>query len=74
MLMAEITQLIERCRQGDGDALGELYKAYAPKMKGVCRRYASDEGAVNDVLHDAFVIIFTSSQTNCATTPKQRHG
>ncbi len=60
MLMAEITQLIERCRQGDADALGELYKAYAPRMKGVCRRYVSDEGAVNDVLHDAFVIIFTS--------------
>jgi RNA polymerase sigma-70 factor (ECF subfamily) len=29
-------------------------------MKGVCRRYISDEDAVNDVLHDAFVIIFTS--------------
>ena len=56
----EITQLIERCKQGDADALGELYKAYAHRMKGVCRRYISDEQAVNDVLHDAFVIIFTS--------------
>ncbi|MCR5239936.1 MAG: RNA polymerase subunit sigma-70, partial [Prevotella sp.] len=56
----EITRLIERCRQGDADALGELYKAYAQRMKGVCRRYVSDEQAVEDVLHDAFVIIFTS--------------
>ena len=56
----EITRLIERCRQGDADALGELYKAYAQRMKGVCRRYVSDEQAVDDVLHDAFVIIFTS--------------
>jgi RNA polymerase sigma-70 factor (ECF subfamily) len=29
-------------------------------MKGVCRRYVSDEQVVDDVLHDAFVIIFTS--------------
>ena len=56
----EVTQLIERCRQGDADALGELYKAYAMQMRSVCRRYISDEQAVSDVLHDAFVIIFTS--------------
>ena len=60
MLTMEITRLIERCRQGDADALGELYKAYAQRMRGVCRRYISDEQTVDDVLHDAFVIIFTS--------------
>ena len=60
MFTMEITRLIERCRQGDADALGELYKAYAQRMKGVCRRYIRDERAVDDVLHDAFVIIFTS--------------
>ena len=60
MFTMEITRLIERCRQGDADALGELYKAYAQRMRGVCRRYISDEQTVEDVLHDAFVIIFTS--------------
>ena len=60
MLTMEITRLIERCRQGDADALGELYKAYAQRMRGVCRRYISDEQTVEDVLHDAFVVIFTS--------------
>ena len=60
MFSMEVTRLIERCRQGDADALGELYKAYAQRMRGVCRRYISDEQAVDDVLHDAFVIIFTS--------------
>ena len=60
MFSMEVTRLIERCRQGDADALGELYKAYAQRMKGVCRRYVSDEQVVDDVLHDAFVIIFTS--------------
>ena len=62
MFTMEITRLIERCRLGDTEALGELYmyKAYAKKMKGVCRRYISDDQDINDVLHDAFVIIFTS--------------
>ena len=60
MFSMEVTRLIERCRQGDADALGELYKAYAQQMRGVCRRYISDEQTVEDVLHDAFVIIFTS--------------
>ena len=65
MLWMEMTLLIERCRQGDADALGELYKAYAQKMRGVCRRYISDEQAISDVLHDAFVIIFTSFDKLC---------
>ena len=60
MLTMEIVQLIEQCKQGDADALRELYKAYALQMKGLCRRYISDEQTVEDVLHDAFVIIFTS--------------
>ena len=65
MFSMEMTLLIERCRQGDADALGELYKAYAQKMRGVCRRYISDEQAISDVLHDAFVIIFTSFDKLC---------
>ena len=60
MFSMEVTRLIERCRRGDADALGELYKAYAHRMRGVCRCYISDEQAVEDVLHDAFVIVFTS--------------
>ena len=60
MTSVEITQLIGRCRQGDSEALGELYKTYAKRMRGVCRRYLSDKQAINDVLHDSFVIIFTS--------------
>ena len=60
MLAMDLRLLIERCRQGDEEALGELYKAYSQQMKGICRRYFSDEQTIDDVLHDAFVIIFTS--------------
>ncbi len=60
MFVMEIVRLIERCRQGDAEAFGELYEAYAHRMRGVCRRYVSDKQTVEDVVHDAFVIIFTS--------------
>lgn len=60
MFAMEIVRLIERCRQGDLNSLGELYEAYAQRMRGVCRQYISDKQMVEDVLHDAFVIIFTS--------------
>ena len=60
MFSMEITRLIEQCRLGDPDALGELYRAYATRMRGVCRWYVSDEQTIDDLLHDAFVIIFTS--------------
>ena len=56
----EITRLIERCRQGDADALGELYRAYAGRIRRVCLRYVATRQEADDVLHDAFVIIFTS--------------
>ena len=60
MLTMNLRLLIERCRQGDEEALGELYEAYSQQMRGICRRYFSDEQTIDDVLHDAFVIIFTS--------------
>ena len=69
MFTMEITRLIERCRQGDADALGELYKAYAQRMRGVCRRYISDEQTVEDVLHDAFVIIFEDEERDVRGVP-----
>ncbi|MBO7103156.1 MAG: RNA polymerase sigma factor, partial [Bacteroidaceae bacterium] len=59
-LNMDVAQLIEQCKQGDEQALGKLYAAYAQQMRGVCRRYINDRQTVDDVLHDAFIIIFTS--------------
>ena len=55
-----IERLIEQCRQGDKEALGILYKTYAQRLRGICQRYVCDSHAVDDVLHDAFIVIFTS--------------
>lgn len=51
---------IEACKQGDKNALGTLYRVYSNKLMGICRHYIHDENMVKDVLHDAFIIIFTS--------------
>ena len=42
MFTMEITRLIERCKQGDADALGELYKAYAQDGGGCIARHFRD--------------------------------
>lgn len=54
---------IEACRRGDRQALGALYTAYYHKLLNVCRYYVKDESIAEDILHDAFILIFTSIHT-----------
>ena len=51
---------IDACKQGERKALGNLYKAYSDRLKRICLHYVEDESTAEDILHDAFVIIFTS--------------
>ncbi len=50
--------LIEGCRRKEAVAQQELYRQYAPKFFGVCRRYLSVEADIEDVLIGAFTKIF----------------
>ena len=43
----------------DPQTLGELYETYAPQLLRICLRYIKNQAEAEDVLHDAFVIIFT---------------
>lgn len=56
-------ELVNLCKEGNEQALSLLYKTYANKMKRICSRYISDEQTINDLLHDGFIIIFTSIHT-----------
>lgn len=56
----EISQLVDRCKKGDTEALGMLYATYSKPLTKVCRRYLSDKQVISDVLHDSFVVIITS--------------
>ena len=53
---------IDACKNGDKEALGELYTTYANRLLGVCRHYIKDNNSAHDILHDAFIIIFMSIQ------------
>lgn len=56
-------ELVELCKQGDEQAFSLLYTTYVHKMRKICRQYVADKEIVNDLLHDGFIVIFTSIST-----------
>ena len=52
--------LVDLCRKGDEQALDLLYKTYSGKMMKICLHYVPDRQTAQDLLHDGFIIIFTS--------------
>lgn len=56
----DATELISRCRAGERQALNLLYQQYKPQLLNICRQYTNNAEVAEDLLHDAFVVIFTS--------------
>lgn len=56
-------EIIEGCKQGKQLAQSELFRLYAPKLLGVCYRYAGNREAAEDLLQDTFVKIFKNIQS-----------
>ena len=56
----DATELISRCRAGERQALNLLYQQYKPQLLNICRQYTNKAEVAEDLLHDAFVVIFTS--------------
>lgn len=52
------SDLLEGCREGDRKMQQELYNRFAPKMYGVCLRYASNAEEAEDILQEGFIKIF----------------
>jgi len=50
--------LIEGCIKGNRKMQYELYERFAPKMFGVCLRYATNAEEAEDILQEGFVKIF----------------
>lgn len=51
---------VDLCKKGDEQALDLLYKRYSGKMLKICLRYVPDKQIAQDLLHDGFIVIFTS--------------
>ena len=58
--MKEFEQLINDCIAGNQSALAKLYRQFAPKMFGVCLRYAKDSTEAEDNLQEGFIKVFTN--------------
>lgn len=52
-------EIIRRCQQGDRQAMGLLYTTMHDELLAVSRHYVADPDAAEDVLHDAFLLIFS---------------
>lgn len=53
-----IDHLLEPCKRGDRKAQELLYSSLAPKLYGICMRYAKDDHEAQDILQVGFVKIF----------------
>jgi RNA polymerase sigma factor (sigma-70 family) len=51
--------LIKGCIAGDRAFQTKLYDLFAPKMLGVCMRYAKNREEAEEVLHEGFLRVFT---------------
>lgn len=59
----DIETLVKRAKTKDSHALETLYSMYYPKMIGLCIKITKeDEDTAKDLVHDAFVLAFSSIQ------------
>jgi RNA polymerase sigma factor (sigma-70 family) len=57
--LEELNELIADCKSGKREAQSKLYQMFAPKLFGVCKRYARETAEAEDLLHEGFVIVFS---------------
>ncbi|WP_203256695.1 RNA polymerase sigma factor [Hyunsoonleella ulvae] len=53
-----LNQLIEKCKNNDTKAQGELYKLFSGKLFSTCLKYSRNYAEAQDNLQDAFLTIF----------------
>jgi RNA polymerase sigma factor (sigma-70 family) len=58
--LEDFREIIEGCIAGDNRARENLYRMLAPKMFGVCLRYAKDRAEAEDNLQDGFIKVYTT--------------
>ena len=59
MTGTDFDELVRLCKKKSAVAQQQLYKLLAPKLFGVCLRYAGNRTEAEDILQDGFVKIFT---------------
>ena len=54
--------IVEGCLNNEPFFQELLYRTYAPKMFGICLRYAPDRDVANDIFQEGFIKVFRSLQ------------
>src|SRR5829696_7711202 len=57
------SDLIEGCLKGSRKMQYELYGRFAPKMYGVCLRYAANAEEAEDILQEGFIKVFRKMES-----------
>ncbi len=57
--MMGLQQIAERCQQGDREAFALLYTAMREPLRTLCLSFVKNEAVADDLLHDAFLLIFS---------------
>ena len=57
--MMGLQQIAERCQQGDREAFALLYIAMREPLRTLCLSFVKNEAVADDLLHDAFLLIFS---------------
>lgn len=56
----DVEKIIEKCLQKHSPSQHQLYLYLAPKIYGVCLKYASDKDEAKDNMQEIFIIIFNN--------------
>lgn len=56
--LSELEDIIENCRAEKAWAQEKLFRMFAPKMLGICRRYLVSVDDARDAMQDGFVKVF----------------
>jgi RNA polymerase sigma factor (sigma-70 family) len=54
----QIEEIIRGCKNAEAACQKALFVAFAPKVMTVCRRYANNYAAAEDLLQEAFIKVF----------------
>lgn len=57
--MMGLQQIAEHCQQGDREAFALLYTAMREPLRTLCLSFVKNEAVADDLLHDAFLLIFS---------------
>jgi RNA polymerase sigma-70 factor (ECF subfamily) len=57
--VAQLEEIIYKCREENSKAQTELYQLFSRKMYGVCLRYAKDSADAEDILQEGFIRVFS---------------